>query len=142
MKNKVIHASCISINGKAVLLMGESGSGKSDLALRLIDRGALLVADDYTSVSLERNILFASPPQNIAGLIEIRGMGVMNLSFVENIPLKFAVMLTDREKIERIPEESFFYCLDCKLPLIYLCAYDASSVAKIHFFMNMDSKNI
>ena len=72
-----IHATCVAIDGRAVLLIGPSGSGKSDLALRLIDRGAMLVADDRTILAPVDGRLEASVPATIAGQIEVRGVGIV-----------------------------------------------------------------
>ena len=72
----LLHATAISINGQAVLLIGPPGSGKSDLALRLIDRGALLIADDQVALTEVDGVLHASAPAATAGLIEVRGLGI------------------------------------------------------------------
>jgi serine kinase of HPr protein (carbohydrate metabolism regulator) len=143
MKNTIIHASCVSVNNKAILLLGESGSGKSDLALRLIDGGAQLVADDYTELSLQNNILTAAPPQKLEGLIEARGIGILTLPFIRDVAVKLAVKLVPRADVERLPESHFFDCptfSNCnlqKIPLLYLSAHDASTPAKIRFFINI-----
>ena len=113
--------------------MGKSGSGKSDLALRLIDSGARLVSDDYVEIREEENILYASPPLQIEGIIEARGIGLIQLPFQRNIPVKMAVNLIGREEVERLPEPQFFNCLGCHLPLLSLHAYDASTPVKIRF---------
>jgi hypothetical protein len=74
-EDRLVHASCVACRGRAILIIGPSGSGKSDLALRLIDRGARLVSDDQTLVTLENGRLLASPPRTIQGLVEVRGLG-------------------------------------------------------------------
>ncbi|WP_085809841.1 HPr kinase/phosphorylase [Sphingomonas sp. TZW2008] len=74
---ETIHASTVAIGGRAVLIRGASGSGKSDLALRLIDRGAQLVSDDYTVIEARDGQLVASAPATIAGRIEVRGLGIV-----------------------------------------------------------------
>lgn len=80
----LIHqASCVAINGRAVLIEGPPGSGKSSLALALIDRGAVLVGDDAVTLWAESGRLFASPPPNIAGLIEVRNLGLMRFPVAE-----------------------------------------------------------
>lgn len=93
--------SCVAIDGRAVLIEGESGAGKSDLALRLIDRGARLVSDDYTLLQRDKRTLIASPPANIAGQIEVRGLGIISLDHVEGVPVVLLVKLTDEP--ERMP---------------------------------------
>ena len=72
VSSETLHASCVAIDGRAVLIEGRPGSGKSDLALRLIDRGAKLVSDDYTVLVRERDRLFAQPPATIAGKIGLK----------------------------------------------------------------------
>src|SRR3546814_13901309 len=72
ISSETLHASCVAIGGRAVLIEGPSGSGKSDLALRLIDRGAKLVADDYTILTREYGAPKASTPPPIAGRIGVR----------------------------------------------------------------------
>ena len=75
----LVHGSCVGIGGRGVLLRGPPGGGKSDLALRLIDGGAVLVADDQVALTARDGALFAAPPETIAGKIEARGIGIMNL---------------------------------------------------------------
>jgi len=100
---ETLHVSSIAIDGRAVLIEGESGAGKSDLALRLIDRGATLISDDYTLLQRAGNELIASPPDTIAGQIEVRGLGVLPMPHVKKIPVALLVRLTDAP--ERLPLE-------------------------------------
>jgi len=72
-------ASCVAVNGRAILIEGNPGSGKSSLALALIDRGAVLVGDDGITVEDRHGILWASPPPNIGGKLEIRGVGIAEM---------------------------------------------------------------
>jgi serine kinase of HPr protein (carbohydrate metabolism regulator) len=83
------------------LIEGESGAGKSDLALRLIDRGATLISDDYTLLQRAGSELIASPPDTIAGKIEVRGLGLLETPYVEKIPVALLIRLTDAP--ERLP---------------------------------------
>ncbi len=83
------------------MIEGASGAGKSDLALRLIDRGAALISDDYTLLQRAGGELLASPPENIAGQIEVRGLGVLQTHHVEKIPVALLIRLTDTP--ERMP---------------------------------------
>ena len=101
--SKLVHASCVAREGAAVLLTGPSGSGKSDLALRLIDRGWTLVADDRTLLHRRGDTLFASPPATIAGRIEVRGLGILELGHVSDVEAVMAVNLAD--PAERFPFE-------------------------------------
>lgn len=134
MLNSVqLHASSVAIGGKGVLLLGESGSGKSDLALRLIDSGAVLVADDRVDITLKDDVLVASPPQTLQGMIEARGIGILTMPHVSDACLLLAVKLVARGDVERLPESAFFDCLGAKLPLHSLHAFDESTAAKIRF---------
>jgi HPr kinase/phosphorylase len=84
-----IHASCAARDGAGVLLLGPPGSGKSDLVLRLLDRGFMLVADDR--VEIEAGV--ARPPAALAGLLEVRGLGILRLPYVRSVRLALAVEL-------------------------------------------------
>ena len=88
-----IHASCVAIAGKGVLLLGASASGKSDLALRLIDGGARLVADDRTILRVKNGVLSASAPPSIRGLLEIRAVGIVKLPVRASAPVALVVEL-------------------------------------------------
>lgn len=124
-----IHASCVAIAGRAVLITGPSGSGKSDLALRLIDRGATLVSDDYTSLSISKGRLIASPPETIAGLIEIRHIGIVHLPYAINVPVALVIGLEDRP--ERMPDcAATTDLLGLAIPRIALAGLEASAPIK------------
>lgn len=129
-----LHATCVSVDGKGVLLLGASGSGKSDVALRLIDAGATLVGDDQIQIHKER-VLLASPCERLQGMIEARGVGILKLPYAENVSVALAVQLVAREDVERLPDPQFFDCLGLQVPLLSLNAFDASTIAKIHLFL-------
>ncbi len=130
-----LHASCVSLKEGAVLLLGNSGSGKSDLALRLIDDGAKLVADDRVNLVASGGQLHASVPQPIAGKIEVRGIGILTLPYVQNIPVKLALRLEPGQVQERLPESSFFDCLGLRVPLLSFNPFEGSACAKIRVFL-------
>lgn len=92
------------MSGTGVLLRGPSGAGKSDLALRLIDAGARLVADDYVEIERHGDHLVARPPITIAGMLEVRGIGVLNQDYLTSAPLGLIVDLVPAEAVERLPE--------------------------------------
>lgn len=94
-----IHATTVAIHGHGVMLTGGSGAGKSDLALRLIDRGAELVADDYTDLCVVDGQLFARAPATIAGKIEVRGIGILERPFREQAIVLLAVRLGVEERM-------------------------------------------
>jgi HPr kinase/phosphorylase len=127
-----VHATCVAIGGRAVLLMGVSGSGKSDLALRLIDRGATLVSDDQTLVSAMDGTLIATPPDAIAGLIEVRGIGIVPLPFLARAPVALAVRLD--EPVVRMPETGLTEVFTgIAIPLLRVDPYQASAVIKVEW---------
>lgn len=125
----VVHATSIAIDGKVVLLMGESGCGKSDLALRLIDRGAMLISDDYTVLKSLAGSLLATAPPTIAGRIEVRYIGIISMPHLHNLPVALAIRLDD--KPERMPDRtSCIGLLGIDVPLIRLDAREASAPIK------------
>ena len=96
-----LQASAIAIEGRAVLIRGAPGSGKSSLALGLIDRGATLIGDDGVTLDVQGDTLFAAPPPNIAGLLEVRGVGLLTL---ETTSAPVALMVAIGSAAERLPE--------------------------------------
>jgi serine kinase of HPr protein (carbohydrate metabolism regulator) len=109
-----MHGTCVAVGGRGVLLLGRPGSGKSDLALRLIDQpgrgigrevlGAELVADDQVKIARQGNWLTARAPASLHGKLEIRGLGIAKIKAKRATILKLAVIFTDYRKIERMPE--------------------------------------
>ena len=118
-----VHGSCVSRDGDGVLLLGPSGSGKSDLALRLIGRGFKLVADDR--VDIEDGI--AAPPAALAGLLEVRGLGIVRLPYAATARLALIAELGSAP--ERLPAPSRHSGLD--LPLIRLDPAAASAPDRV-----------
>jgi serine kinase of HPr protein (carbohydrate metabolism regulator) len=114
-----------------VLLRGPSGSGKSDLALRLIDAGARLVADDQTRIWRDGEILMARAPEPIEGLIEVRGVGIAR---VESLPVARLVLIADLvavQHVERLPEPSSETILGLKIPRVAIAPFEASAPIKL-----------
>ena len=127
---ETVHASCVSIGGKAILLAGRSGSGKSDLALRLIDRGARLVSDDYSFLRRVDGRLLASAPPNIAGKIEIRGIGIVEMEPVSDVPVALLIDLDQRP--ERMPQAAETRMIaGVAVPVIGCSALEASAPLKV-----------
>ena len=128
---ETLHASTVAIDGRAVLLTGPSGSGKSDLTLRLLDRGFTLVSDDQTIVRKDGDRLVASAPPNIAGKLEIRGIGIVDMDRVDNMPVALIVELTSSD-IQRLPDDSRERpILGVRLPLVTIDALTASAPSKV-----------
>jgi hypothetical protein len=128
-----IHAGCVAIGGCGVLILGKSGAGKSDLALRLLDEGARLVADDRCELYLLGGKLRARPPASIAGLMELRGIGIIALPHAKSAVLALAVRVSERRQ-ERLPKPGFYVPpppFRGRLPLIMVNAASASAPARI-----------
>jgi serine kinase of HPr protein (carbohydrate metabolism regulator) len=129
-----IHATAVSIGGKAVLLTGASGAGKSDLALRLIDRGAVLVADDQVELTVRDACLLASPPTTIAGRIEVRGVGIMTMPFAEYMPVALIIDLDSAP--ERLPEARLRVLCGVTVPLAALDPREISAPLKVELLLS------
>lgn len=127
----LVHATSVEIGGHAVLIRGPSGSGKSDLALRLIDSGAMLVADDQTRLATENGRLFASSPPTIAGMMEVRGLGLVRLAHRDRVPVALVVDLVDGREVERLPEPMMTAFQGIRVPKVALAAFEASTPAKV-----------
>jgi serine kinase of HPr protein (carbohydrate metabolism regulator) len=112
-----------------VLIVGPSGSGKSDLVLRLLDRGADLVSDDYSELRADAGRLLASPPARIAGKLEVRGVGIVEVPFTREAPVALLVDL-DRSE-ERLPEPDPALVAGVSIPAIGLSALEASAPLKL-----------
>lgn len=139
----LIHGTCLAVGGEGVLLLGQPGSGKSDLALRMIDsagaglrgspRLARLVADDQVMVRKAGGSLVASAPAALAGKLEIRGLGIVDLPADAEVGLKLAVRLTPAMDIERLPdlERARMEILGIAIPLVLIDPESASAPARI-----------
>jgi HPr kinase/phosphorylase len=118
-----IHGSCVARDGAGVLILGPSGAGKSDLALRLLGRGFVLVADDQVDVVNG----FARAPDALAGLLEVRGLGIVRLPHVSDVKLNLVITLTDQS--ERLPWPERPAALD--LPVVRVYAASASAADRV-----------
>jgi serine kinase of HPr protein (carbohydrate metabolism regulator) len=127
--SETVHATCIAIGGRGVLLGGRSGSGKSDLALRLIDRGARLVSDDYTDMHLVDGRLVARAPASIAGRMEIRGVGLVEVEAAMEAPVCLFADLDSPP--ERLPEAATRRIAGRDVPTIALAALEPSAPLKL-----------
>ncbi|WP_170428745.1 HPr kinase/phosphorylase [Ruegeria arenilitoris] len=112
----IIHASCVAVAGKALLIVGASGAGKSALALQMMAFGAELVADDRVELSATADQVLAQAAPNIRGMIEARGLGILRASAVGPVPLTYVVDLDEQES-ERVPEPIAIRTLRQTVPL-------------------------
>ncbi len=126
-----IHGTVIALGGRGVLLRGSPGAGKSDLALRLMDGGARLVADDRVDLAVRRGRAVASPPAALAGLIETRGVGVVRVRHRARAEIRLVVDLVKPEQVERMPDEATCLIAGVALPRLKLAAFEASAPAKV-----------
>ena len=130
LSSESVHGSTVAIDGRAVLITGPSGSGKSDLALRLIDRGFTLVSDDQTIVRRDGDRLVASAPVQIAGKLEVRGIGIMEMTAAADVPVALLVELAS--DIPRLPDDDReLQILGIPLPLIAIDAMTPSAAPKV-----------
>ena len=130
LSSEMLHASTVSLDGRAVMITGPSGSGKSDLALRMLDRGFILVSDDQTIVRRTGSRLIAAAPPTIRGKLEIRGVGIVDMAHVEDVPVALVVELTS--DIRRLPDDSRERpILGIGVPLISVDAMTASAPSKV-----------
>jgi serine kinase of HPr protein (carbohydrate metabolism regulator) len=124
----LIHASCVAIDGRAVLISGDSGAGKSDFALRLIDRGATLVSDDQVALSADSGRLLASAPATIAGQIEVRGLGIVAMPYRSSMPV--ALLIDLGAPVPRMPEPHTRSLCGIAVPAVALDPFEASAAIK------------
>ena len=127
----LVHASCVALESKGVLLRGAPGAGKSDLALRLIEGEAQLVADDQVALTSAGEVLFAAPPARIAGLLEVRGIGVVSMEFVQQCPIHLVVDLVQPDAVERMPEAATVDLCGHRIARVMLAPFEASTPSKV-----------
>ena len=124
------HATCIALGDRGILLCGKPGSGKSDLALRLIDGGATLVSDDQTILERRGERVLCAPPGTIAGKLEVRGLGIISMEH-RTASLGLVVDLVGPDEIERLPEIGHVTYLGLEFPLLPMNPFEASAAAKL-----------
>jgi HPr kinase/phosphorylase len=132
----LMHATCVEIERHAVLLRGPSGSGKSDLALRLIDAGARLVADDQVELEARNGRLWARAPAALAGRMEVRGVGIRRLAFHDRSAVALIVDLVPARQVPRLPEPETETLEGIELPRLRLAPFEASTPAKLRLLMH------
>jgi serine kinase of HPr protein (carbohydrate metabolism regulator) len=129
-----VHATLIDYNGKGILLTGKSGSGKSDVALRMImDKGAKLVGDDRIILHRDGNVIFGKAPDVLAKKLEVRNVGIIE---IENITDEIEVCLCvelckDKTSLDRLPQNKCIDILGVDIPQIELYPFEVSTIHKI-----------
>lgn len=130
LSSETMHASAVALDGRAVLITGPSGSGKSDLALRLLDRGFVLVSDDQTIIKKSGTKLIASAPSSIRGKLEVRGVGIVTMEQIDDQRVALLVELTS--EIQRLPDDSRERpVMGVHVPMISVDAKTASAASKV-----------
>jgi HPr kinase/phosphorylase len=133
-----LHASCVELGGTGVVLLGASGSGKSDLALRLIDAGASLVADDRLTLERRGDLLVGRPAPALAGLLEVRGFGIVRLPWCAESRLGLVVELRPEAPLPRLPEPEAYELLGLPLSHLRLDPRAPSAAAKIRLALSAE----
>lgn len=130
LSSETLHATSVAIDGRVVLLCGPSGAGKSDLALRLIDRGAILVSDDYTLVKRIDGQLVATAPETIRGKMEVRGLGIIAMAAVADAPVALLADLFD--KVDRMPLTPLYRSVaGMDVPVVKIAPFEPSAPIKV-----------
>lgn len=132
--NLLANVSCIAVEGRAILIEGIPGSGKSTLALALIDRGATLIGDDGIALERHGKRLWASPPPNIAGKLEIRGVGVVDMP-TASAPLSLVVALGDAG--ERLPDPTSRAVAGVAVPSVAFEAGDGMTALRVEWALRV-----
>jgi HPr kinase/phosphorylase len=133
---QTIHATTVSLDGRGLIILGPSGSGKSALALQLLALGAVLVSDDQTRLTLTPQGLIANCPPTIAGMIEARGVGILTVPFDRDVPICLAVDMGRNEQ-ERLPEPHRIELIGHSLPCLHKIDGPQFAAALLLFLKNM-----
>ncbi len=136
----LVYASCVEFMGTGLLITGSSGSGKSDLCLRLIDQGAKLIADDQTIIENQNGQLKARCPDTIKGLLEIRGIGIVEMPFIYETNINLKLSLRAFDQIDRMPEKITELIENIEIPVYYLDAFSDSSIIKVKTLLQIQNK--
>ncbi|WP_425101689.1 HPr kinase/phosphorylase [Tropicibacter sp. S64] len=129
----VLHANAVAVDGRGLLIRGRSGSGKSTMALELMARGAVLVADDRVLIDpREDGSLWMSAPPTIAGLIEARGIGILNAEILDCAPVA-AILDLDETEAHRLPPVRKTLLINRSIPVLHNCATPGFAAAVLQY---------
>ena len=137
-----IHATCISIDGIGLILRGPSGSGKSDLALRLMERSAQLISDDRVDLICEDGVLIGRAPDRLSGLLEVRGVGIIEVPYGESARVWGLIDLVNRTEIERLRDTRIEMLCGIELPCFLIDPSAPSAEAKVRLVSGLVSGSI
>lgn len=130
---QLVYGCAVALGEWAVLLRGPSGSGKSDLALRLIHNGHTLIGDDHVELTARDRFVTVAPPKALEGLLEIRGLGIVQTAWRGDVPLALVVDLVAPDEVERMPDARLENFLGFDLPVLRLAPFEASAAAKVEY---------
>lgn len=126
-KNKKnVHGTAVSIDGKGLLILGQSGSGKSQLALALITHGAKLISDDQVILINTESEIILSAPKSISGKIEARFVGILKMPVL--IAPLYLVIDLDQKELDRLPKKKFVTYFNKKIPTL-----NANGIKKLEY---------
>ena len=132
-----VHGTALILGAQGVLFRGPSGAGKSDLALRLIDGGAILVADDRVNLTRAEDSVHMSAPANLMGKLEIRGLGIVQVDCASSVPLSLVCDLVPADQIYRLPVVATETVLDQLIPSMKIDSQAQSAAAKIRYALKV-----
>ena len=136
-----VHGTSVSIDGDGVLFRGPPGSGKSDLALRMINYGAQLVSDDQVCLTRRNDNIFMSSPSNIRNSMEVRGIGIVNTIAQKEAPLILVLNMLPNNAANRMPIWQLCTFLDIKVPAVEFAPFEISAHLKVKLAINLARKN-
>lgn len=136
------HATCAEVDGVGILITGPSGSGKSDLTLRLMQGGAQLVADDRVDLSIDQTQIIARAPKALRGLLEVREIGIVKVPFLEQAVIRALIELKPGQILDRLPTESFVELLGIRIRQFQIDPWQQSAPAKVRLVTQLITGSI
>ena len=138
----MIHSTAVSLNGDGILIKGPSGSGKTDLALRLIESGGKLISDDQVIIKKKAERLFLSSPKELNGLMQLSGIGIVKVDYVQNIPLELVVKLQPFNVLDPFPIDREEFIKDFSIPALNLYSFAVSATSKIKIALDVQKNKV